>query len=75
MVLGSGSNTTSKLDYFLTFLTMFLIQLGFNFNDLLQSLNAWSDTSTLAVVKVFGSSLVTTLIFYGYNKRTEKAST
>lgn len=73
MVLGLGSNTTTKLDYLLTFLTMFLIQLGFNANDLLQSLNAWGDTSTLAVVKVLGSSLVTTLIFYGYNKRTEKA--
>ena len=54
------------------FLIIFGVQVSLNLNDLLQSLNAWSDTSTLAVVKIIGSSLATTLIFYGYNKMTQK---
>lgn len=55
------------------FLIMFLVQAFFNLNDLLQGLNAWTDTSTIAVAKIVGSSLATTLIFFGYNRASKKA--
>lgn len=51
------------------FLVMFGTQMAFKINDVL---NTGVYPSGFEVVKVISNSLVVTLIFYGYNKWTEK---
>lgn len=71
-MIGVNGQTMTTKEAILAFLVMFLIQFAFAFNDIIQTMNTETDVSLIIIFKTAFSSLIVTLIFYGYNKISPK---
>jgi hypothetical protein len=68
-MLGLSSMGNSWKLYVANFLVMFGVQIAFKFDEIINTGNL---PSQFEFIKIVSNSLVITLIFYGYNKITEK---